>query len=86
MNNLKNRLAKDLSHGQQKKVSLMKTLIIDSLLWIIDEPYSALDNESIIIFNTTVNKFLDNGGSLLMTNHSKMKNSLFTIDNYRIDK
>ena len=86
MNNLKHRLAKDLSHGQQKKVSLMKTLIIDSLLWIIDEPYSALDNESIIIFNTTVNKFLDNGGSLLMTNHSKMKNSLFTIDNYRIDK
>lgn len=84
MTDLKNRLTKNLSHGQQKKVSLMKTLILDSLLWIIDEPYSALDNKSIEIFNTTVKKFLDNGGSLLMTSHSELKNSLFALDNYRI--
>ena len=86
MNDLREVLTKNLSHGQQKKVSLMKTLVSDSLLWIIDEPYSALDNDSITIFNNTVNNFLNHGGSLVMTSHAEIKKSLFSIANYEINK
>lgn len=84
MKSLKDILTKYLSHGQQKKVSLMKTLITDSLLWIIDEPYSALDNNSIRIFNSTVKDFLKKGGSLLMTSHTELNKSSFEINNYKL--
>ena len=77
-------LTKNLSHGQQKKVSLMKTLITNSLLWVIDEPYSALDDESINIFNTTAKAYLEKGGALIMTSHKEIKESFFTTENYKI--
>jgi heme exporter protein A len=80
----KSMLTKNLSHGQQKKVSLMKTLIINSLLWVIDEPYSALDDESINIFNTTAKAYLEKGGALIMTSHKEIKESFFTTKNYKI--
>ena len=77
-------LTKNLSHGQQKKVSLMKTLITNSLLWVIDEPYSALDDESINIFNNTAKAYLEKGGALIMTSHKEIKESFFTTENYKI--
>ena len=80
----KSMLTKNLSHGQQKKVSLMKTLITNSLLWVIDEPYSALDDESINIFNNTTKTYLEKGGSLIMTSHKEIKESFFTTENYKI--
>jgi heme exporter protein A len=80
----KSMLTKNLSHGQQKKVSLMKTLITNSLLWVIDEPYSALDDESINIFNNTAKAYLEKGGALIMTSHKEIKKSFFTTENYKI--
>ena len=84
MTQQKSMLTKNLSHGQQKKVSLMKTLITNSLLWIIDEPYSALDEESINIFNDTTKEYLKKGGALIMTSHKKIKEPFFTTENYKI--
>jgi len=84
MTRQKSMLTKNLSHGQQKKVSLMKTLITNSLLWVIDEPYSALDDESINIFNDTTKEYLKNGGALIMTSHKKIKEPFFTTENYKI--
>ena len=80
----KSMLTKNLSHGQQKKVSLMKTLVTNSLLWVIDEPYSALDDESISIFNNTAKTYLEKGGTLIMTSHKEIKESFFTTENYKI--
>ena len=84
MTRQKSMLTKNLSHGQQKKVSLMKTLITNSLLWVIDEPYSALDDESINIFNDTNKEYLKKGGALIMTSHKKIKEPFFTTENYKI--
>jgi len=84
MTRQKSMLTKNLSHGQQKKVSLMKTLITNSLLWVIDEPYSALDDESINIFNDTTKEYLKKGGALIMTSHKKIKEPFFTTENYKI--
>tara|TARA_B110000444_G_scaffold69601_1_gene65412 strand:+ start:137 stop:748 length:612 start_codon:yes stop_codon:yes gene_type:complete len=84
MTRQKTMLTKNLSHGQQKKVSLMKTLITNSLLWVIDEPYSALDDESINIFNDTTKEYLKQGGALIMTSHKKIEEPFFTTENYKI--
>ena len=84
MTRQKSMLTKNLSHGQKKKVSLMKTLITNSLLWVIDEPYSALDEESINIFNDTTKEYLKKGGALIMTSHKKIKEPFFTTENYKV--
>ena len=46
MSKYRDTLVKHLSHGQQKRVSLMRTLLLDSDIWILDEPFSALDEET----------------------------------------
>ncbi len=72
MSKYKNTLIKNLSHGQQKKVSLMKTIIVNAVVWILDEPYSALDAESIKIFDMTMLNYIEQGGSVIITNHKEI--------------
>jgi heme exporter protein A len=85
MTKYKNTLIKYLSHGQQKRASLMKTLITNSKLWIIDEPYSALDDEAIEMFNETAKNHLNNNGSLIITNHKPITNIFPNVINFKLN-
>ena len=85
MTKYKNTLIKYLSHGQQKRASLMKTLITNSKLWIIDEPYGALDDEAIEMFNETAKKHLSNNGSLIITNHKPITNIFPNVINFKLN-
>ena len=62
-----------LSHGQKKRVSLMKTLITKPIIWIIDEPYSSLDEDGIDVFNSLAKKHLESRGALILTNHKPLE-------------
>ncbi len=84
MSTYKNTAIKQLSHGQKKRVCLIKTLITNSNLWIIDEPYSSLDEDAVNIFNTLSNKYLENGGALIITNHSPLQNTFGKLLNVKI--
>mgnify|MGYP001190915129 FL=1 len=84
MMNYKNTLVKNLSHGQQKKVSLMKTIIADAKVWILDEPYSALDAESIKIFDMTIENYVKQEGSVVVTNHKKITENSWS-KNYQLN-
>ena len=85
MTKYKNTLIKYLSHGQQKRASLMKTLITNSKLWIIDEPYGALDDEAVEMFNKTVKKHLSNSGSLIITSHKPITNIFPNAINFKLN-
>ena len=39
---------------------------------------------SINIFNSATKKYLEKGGSLIMTSHKEIKESFFTTENYKI--
>ena len=84
MTHYKNILVKQLSHGQQKKVSLMKTLMNNYSIWVIDEPYSALDKKTIDIFNKTMYEFLSTDGTVIITNHSEINDSYNKVVNYKL--
>lgn len=84
MMHCKNILVKNLSHGQQKKVSLMKTIIADAKVWILDEPYSALDAESIKIFDMTIENYIKQEGSVVVTNHKKITENSWS-KNYQLN-
>jgi heme exporter protein A len=78
-------LAKNLSHGQQKKISLMKANISSSRIWVIDEPYSALDKDSVCIVDKSICDHVKSEGAVIMSNHELITNKPFNINNIEIN-
>ena len=78
-------LVKNLSHGQQKRVCLMRTIIMNSNLWLLDEPYSALDSKGIDILNSTIKEAVTNDVAVLMTNHKKIEIEELNVKNFKLE-
>lgn len=61
---------KNLSAGQQRRVSLAKLWLHQSAnVWILDEPFTALDSATCALLETRIEHFLQNGGAVIMTSH-----------------
>lgn len=64
---------KNLSAGQQRRVSLAKLwLHNDAKLWVLDEPFTALDVNLVQQLEEHIVAFLDNGGAVIMTSHQRV--------------
>lgn len=62
-------LARQLSAGQRKRVSLARLWLAPAPLWLMDEPYANLDLQGIELVNTLVQGHLNDGGASLVTTH-----------------
>lgn len=80
-----NTLAKYLSHGQQKRVALMKAMINDYDVWLLDEPYSGLDQAGEEILDNILLDHIKNSGVAVITNHKEIKKEKINIKNYKIE-
>lgn len=60
-----------LSEGQQRRVALTRLWIKQADIWILDEPYAALDVTGISLLNNKIDAFVENGGSVIMTSHQE---------------
>lgn len=61
-----------LSAGQQRRVALAKLwLDAPSRLWVMDEPYTALDVDTIALLQQHIAAFVNQGGSVIMTSHQQ---------------
>ena len=58
-----------LSLGEIKKLELIRLIIENKKLWIMDEPYNNLDSNSVEIFNQTFSDHLNKGGIILFSSH-----------------
>jgi heme exporter protein A len=64
---------KNLSAGQQRRVALAKLwLKTDANLWVLDEPFTALDIHLIAELESKMGVFLKDGGAILMTSHQAL--------------
>lgn len=80
-----NILTKYLSHGQQKRVALMKAMINDYDIWLLDEPYSGLDQAGEEILDKILINHIKNSGAVVITNHKEIKKEKINIKNYKIE-
>ena len=65
----KNTLPRQFSAGMKRRLSLARLLLINSPLWILDEPQAALDKTGIAMFESFLTEHVKNGGMAVMTSH-----------------
>ena len=58
-----------LSSGEIKKLELLRVILEQKKLWILDEPYNHLDDLSIEILNQTFVDHINKDGVILFTSH-----------------
>jgi heme exporter protein A len=63
-------LVRTLSQGQRRRVALARLLIEPGpSLWVLDEPYDALDAEGSAILDEVLSAHTECGGSVVLTSH-----------------
>lgn len=60
---------KVLSQGQKRRVALARLLLSDKKLWVLDEPYMALDVSAVALIQSVIKEHVDSGGMVIMTTH-----------------
>lgn len=62
-----------LSAGQRRRVALSRLMIRPAKLWILDEPYTALDATGRAQVNALMASHLDAGGAIVCTSHQPIE-------------
>ena len=62
-------LARTLSAGQRKRCALARLLLGEHQLWLLDEPYSNLDQEGVELVDGMLSAHLDGGGACVLATH-----------------
>ena len=65
-------LSRALSAGQQRRVALAKLLIIKTKLWILDEPFTALDKTAVAMIENLIDEHAAQGGMAILTSHHEI--------------
>ena len=62
-----------LSQGQRRRVALARlALSMASPLWLLDEPFDALDGDGVAALNGVIAEHVANGGCVLLTSHQPL--------------
>ena len=58
-----------LSAGQQRRVALARLYISEAPLWVLDEPFTAIDKLGVSQLEQRIDEHAKNGGLVLLTTH-----------------
>lgn len=58
-----------MSAGQKRRLALARLIATDSMLWILDEPFTSLDKASMSMFAALFERHLERAGLIIMTSH-----------------
>ena len=61
-----------LSAGQKRRVLLARLLLRKAKLWILDEPFNALDVRAIEMLSELIGEHIAGGGMAIMTSHQEI--------------
>ncbi|HET8702081.1 MAG TPA: cytochrome c biogenesis heme-transporting ATPase CcmA [Nitrococcus sp.] len=65
-------VCRHLSAGQLRRVALARLILTAVPLWILDEPFTALDRETIDGLSSLLEDHLAKGGSAVITTHQRV--------------
>ncbi|ELA7569551.1 cytochrome c biogenesis heme-transporting ATPase CcmA [Vibrio alginolyticus] len=61
-----------LSAGQQRRVALARLWLSKQILWVLDEPLTAIDKQGVKVLESLFASHADNGGIVVLTTHQDM--------------
>lgn len=64
--------ARTLSAGQRRRLGIARVLLSDAAIWVMDEPYTAMDREGITMVEALISAHCERGGIALLTSHQSM--------------
>ena len=87
LQNILGKKISDLSYGQRKKASMLRSLISNPDLLVLDEPFSNLDSESTGSFISILKKLKKSGKSIIISSNRKdivgsVSDNLLNMDDY----
>ncbi len=65
-------LVRHLSQGQKRRVALSRLALSPARLWVLDEPYVAMDEAGIQMLSDLIAAHLDKGGLAVLTSHQRV--------------
>lgn len=61
-----------LSAGQHRRVNLARLLLSDTSLWLLDEPFTAIDKAGVDELQALLALHVEAGGAVIMTSHQSL--------------
>ncbi len=61
-----------LSAGQQRRVALARLWLVKRKLWILDEPFTAIDKQGVAYLEKVMLAHAQSGGMVLLTTHQEL--------------
>lgn len=77
--------AKILSQGQKRRLALARLAVAPKPLWILDEPFSALDTHSLDTMTALLSDHLATGGMIIITSHQDLAVEFKTVVSVKLD-
>jgi len=71
LKNFEYEYAANLSAGQKRRVVLSALFITQAKVWLLDEPFTALDANGINVIETQITKHCDDDGICILTTHQE---------------
>ncbi|TBR43152.1 cytochrome c biogenesis heme-transporting ATPase CcmA [Marinomonas agarivorans] len=68
--------AYQLSAGQQKRIGLARLWLTNKKVWLLDEPFTALDTKGVTVLEEKLQQHAELGGMTLLTTHQKLNSTL----------
>lgn len=62
-----------MSAGQQRRVSLSRLSLSQAPLWILDEPFTALDRQGVAELEQRISRQAQAGGAVILTTHHSLQ-------------
>jgi len=63
--------ARMLSQGQKRRIALSRLMLSTAALWVLDEPFTALDVHAVEMLQSVISAHLENGGIVVITTHQE---------------
>jgi len=61
-----------LSAGQHRRVNLARLYLSTSPVWLLDEPFTAIDAEGVASLEVLLQRHLERGGAVILSSHQMM--------------
>jgi len=74
------------SQGQKRRVALARLLWSNAPLWVLDEPFVALDTAAVAWLATTLAEHLAGGGMAILTSHQEVMIEGNTAQQLRLER